>query len=191
MPLGRYGITGDAARAYWYAVKDRVRANPEVEDAAIVTAPPLGGRVFQTGYNDMPGVEALSQRVDPEYFAVMRIPLMSGRLFAPGETALVVSRRLALEMYGTLDVLGRGFPKSAGRGRSTATDVAELGHLRAHRRRRGRRASIKVNATDVAELYRPLTPADFSLVYPGRARSEPARIGCRRSCARRRAWIRA
>ncbi len=55
MPLGRYGITGDDARGYWYAVKERVKANPEVEDAAIVTSPPLGGRVFETIYDDLPG----------------------------------------------------------------------------------------------------------------------------------------
>jgi len=81
MPLGRYGITGDAARAYWYAVKERARANPEVENAAIVTAPPLGGRVYETGYNATPGLRTMSQNVDPEYFDTMKIPLMSGRLW--------------------------------------------------------------------------------------------------------------
>jgi predicted permease len=179
MPLGRYGIRGDAAQSYWYAVKDRVKANPEVEDAAIVTAPPLGGRVFETSYDDAPNVQVLSQNVDPEYFALMRIPIVSGRSFVPGETgALVVSRRLALEMYGTVEVLGESFPKSARRGRSSATDVAELRAPEgtivgvaadAH--------SIKVNATDVAELYASLKPADFSLVYlVARARTSADRL---------------
>ena len=44
------------ARSYWYAVKERVRAHPEVEDAAIVTAAPLGGRVNETNYNATPGI---------------------------------------------------------------------------------------------------------------------------------------
>ena len=65
IPLGRYGMTGNDAQSYWYAVKDRVNANPEVEDAAIVTAPPLGGRVFETSYDDAPRVQVLSQNVDP------------------------------------------------------------------------------------------------------------------------------
>ena len=56
MPLDRYGVTGDAARSYWYAVKERVRSNPEVEDAAIVTAAPLAGRVFETRYDATPGI---------------------------------------------------------------------------------------------------------------------------------------
>lgn len=157
MPLDRSGITGEAARAHWYAVKDRVRAHPEVENAAIVSAAPLGGRVFQTTYKDTPGLETLVQRVDPEYFAVMRIPLMAGSLFGPQDMkTVIVSRRLALAMYGTLDVLGRGFPKSAperSADSSTIIGVASDAH------------SIKVEANNVAELYEPLRPADFSEVF--------------------------
>lgn len=157
MRLDRYGITGEAARVHWYAVKERVRANPEVESAAIVTAAPLGGRVFQTKYNDTPGLDTLVQAVDPEYFAVMRIPLISGHLFGPEDAkTVIVSRRLALAMYGTLEVLGRGFPKSApvrSADSSTIIGVASDAH------------SIKVAANNVAELYEPLKPADFSEVF--------------------------
>lgn len=164
MPLGRYGLTGEAARSYWYAVKERVRAHPDVEDAAIVTAAPLGGRVFETNYDATPGIATLSQSVDPEYFAVMRIPLLSGRLFGPGdEKTAIVSRRLALEMYGTLDVLGREFPKSAAK--ATIIGVAGDAH------------SIKVEANNVAELYLPLKPEDFSVVYlVARARTDADRL---------------
>ena len=169
MPLDRYGITGDAARLHWYSVKDRVHAHPEVENAAIVTAAPLGGRVFQTKYNDTPGLDTLVQAVDPEYFAVMRIPLISGQLFGPGDVkTVIVSRRLALAMYGTLDVLGRGFPKSAperSADSSTIIGVASDAH------------SIKVEANNVAELYTPLAPADFSEVFLiARARRDVDRL---------------
>ena len=164
MPLDRYGITGEAARSYWYAVKERVRAHSEVEDAAIVTAPPLGGRVFQTGYNATPGLDTLVQSVDPEYFAVMRIPLVAGRLFGPGdEQTAIVSRRLALEMYGTLDILGREFPNGAAE--ATIIGIAADAH------------SIKVDANNVAELYRPLKPADFNEVFlVARARTDADRL---------------
>ena len=164
MPLDRYGIKGDAARSYWYAVKERVRAHPEVEDAAIVTAPPLGGRVFQTGYKATPGIATFVQSVDPEYFAVMRIPLVAGRLFGPGdEKTAIVSRRLALEMYGTVDVLGREFPKGAAE--ATIIGIAADAH------------SIKVEANNVAELYLPLKPADFAEVFlVARARTDADRL---------------
>ncbi|OFW45524.1 MAG: hypothetical protein A3J29_04670 [Acidobacteria bacterium RIFCSPLOWO2_12_FULL_67_14b] len=164
VPLDRYGITGEAARSYWDAVKERVRAHPEVEEAAIVTAPPLGGRVSETNYDATPGVATLWQSVDPEYFAVMRIPLLAGRLFGPGdEKTAIVSRRLALEMYGTLDVLGREFPKSAAE--ATIIGVAADAH------------TIKVDANNVAELYLPLKPQDYSMVFlVARARTDADRL---------------
>jgi predicted permease len=169
MPLERQGITGDAARSYWYSVKDRVRGNPEVEDAAIVTAAPLGGRVFQTRYNDTPGLETLTQGVDPEYFAVMRIPLIAGHLFGPGDAkTAIVSRRLALAMYGTLDVLGRRFPRSAPEASAASATIIGVA---------GDAHSIKVEANNVAELYVPLTPADFSEVFlVARARRDADRL---------------
>jgi hypothetical protein len=169
IPLDRYGIKGDAARSYWYQVKERARGNPEVEEAAIVTAAPLGGRRFQTSYNDTPGIDTFSQAVDPEYFAAMRIPLIAGRLFGPTDArTAIVSRRLALEMYGTLEVLGKGFPKSAAEAseaEATIIGVAADAH------------SIKVGANNVVELYVPLKPADFSEVFLiARARSDADRL---------------
>ena len=151
MPLGRHGLKEDAARSYWYEVKERVLAHPEVESAAIVTAPPLGGRVNETNFKDTPGLRTLTQSVDPEYFATMKIPLLAGRSFGAGdERSVIVSRRLAMEMYGSIDVLGRAFPKSGAR--DTIIGVAADAH------------SIKPDANDVAELYRPLELEDFSYV---------------------------
>jgi predicted permease len=179
MPLGRYGMPVDARRSYWYQVKERVLANPEVEAAAVVTAAPLGGRVYETNYNATPGLRTMSQSVDPEYFSTMQIPLVSGRIFNAGEPdAVIISRRLALEMYGTLDVLGRDFPVSAGGRSRSSADVAKLSAPEgtiigvaadAH--------SIKVDANDVAELYRPLKSEDFSEVeLVARARTDADRL---------------
>jgi putative ABC transport system permease protein len=164
MPLGRYGMSGEAARAYWYAVKQRVRANPEVVEAAIVTAAPLGGRTFETGYNDTPQLHTLSQHIDPEYFSLMGIPIIAGRLFAPGESdAVIISQRLAREMYGSGPVLGQGFPRSAPE--NTVVGIAADAH------------TIQVSATNVAELYRPLSLNDFSLVFlVVRARGDVTRL---------------
>jgi macrolide transport system ATP-binding/permease protein len=171
MPLGRYGITGEAARSYWYAVRERALANPAIDNAAIVTAPPLGGRIYETRYDATPGLHTLSQSVDPEYFATMKIPVTSGRVFRANEDgSVVVSRRLALEMYGTLDVLGQAFPKpgtsSSEVVKPRSPDATIVGVAAdAH--------SIKVNATDVAELYRPLRLEDFSDVsLVARARTD-------------------
>ena len=179
MPLGRYGMPVEARRSYWYQVKERILANPEVEAAAIVTAAPLGGRVYETNYNATPGLRTLSQNVDPEYFGTMQIRLLSGRIFNANEPGvMIVSRRLALEMYGTLDVLGREFPSVAGGRSRSSADVAKLSAPEgtvigvaadAH--------SIKVGANDVAELYRPLTIEDFAEVeLVARARTDADRL---------------
>jgi hypothetical protein len=152
MPLSRHGFTPEAGQAHWQQVAARVRANPAVQQAAIVTAPPLGGRVFRTGYDDTPGLKTMQQSVDPEYFETMQIALIAGRRFRPDDAdAAIISRRLALEMYGSLDVLGKGFPKS--QPERTIVGIAADAH------------SITVNATDVAELYLPLKLQDFSEVF--------------------------
>jgi predicted permease len=164
VPLDRYGLSGEAARAYWQAVKERALVNPEVEQAAIVTAPPLGERVYQTIYDDVPRLAIYSQMVDPEFFDTMKIPLLAGRVFQAGEAgATIVGRRLALEMYGTMEVLGLGFPKHDPK--STIVGVAADAH------------AIKVNATNAAEVYVPLAVDDFSEVYlVARARGNVERL---------------
>ena len=52
--------------------------------------------------------------VEPSFFDVMRIPIVAGRGFAlrdTRQTSIIISRRVALEMFGTVDVLGRRYPK--------------------------------------------------------------------------------
>ncbi len=106
------------------------------------------------------------QTIDPSYFAVMRIPLIAGRTVAssddPAATA-IISRRLALAMYGSLDVLGKGFPRSAPT--RIIVGVAADAH------------TIVVTATDVAEVYAPLATSDYEhAILIARARSDPARL---------------
>ena len=180
VPLARYGVDEGAARSYWQTVRERVLTHPEVEQAAIVSAAPLGGRVFETIYDDLPGLSVLSQSVDPEYFATMKIPLLAGRVFEPGEAgAVIVSRQLALAMYGSLDGLGRDYPNTKDRARNSST-----GAMRSLRAPEGTIVGIaadahalKVNATNVTELYKPLTAEDYSEVsLVARARSDARRL---------------
>jgi predicted permease len=163
-PLDRFGIAGAAARDYWDGMKTRLADRSDVEAMALVTAPPLGFMVNRTGYQDAPGLKVLWQRVDPSYFAVMRIPILRGRTFAAAdgaEASVVISRRVALAMYGTLDVVGRGFPLTAPS--QVIVGVAGDAH------------TILVNATDVGELYRPLRLDDHTAAtLLVRSRSDPA-----------------
>ena len=86
-------------------------------------------------------------------------------------------------MYGTLDVLGKGrFPRRTdigGRREATIIGVAADAH------------SIKVDANDVAELYRPLKLEDFvdvDLVARARTDADRAAADAARS---RDDWTRA
>jgi hypothetical protein len=85
-----------------------------------------------------------------------------GRTFQAGDdpkTTVILGRTLATAMYGSPDVLGRGFPRS----KPEATIVGVVGD--AH--------SIRIEAANGAEVYRPLTPEDSTdVVLIVRARGD-------------------
>ena len=148
-------------------MKERVRGNPEVEEAAIVTAAPLGGRRFQTAYDDTPGIDTFSQAVDPEYFAAMRIPLDRG----PAVWSRRREDRDRQPPAGARNVRharcpGARLPEVGGaKAEATIIGVAADAH------------SIKIGANNVVELYMPLKPEDFSEVFlVARARSDADRL---------------
>ncbi len=164
--LSRYGYDSPRAIAYWSAVKARVEQHPETAALALALAPPLGNRVRGNSYEDAPGLEVVSNSIDPAFFEVMEIPLMLGRTFQNGDdpaTTVIISRALALAMYGSLDVLGRGFPQS----KPVATIVGVAGDAHA----------IKVEAVDTSELYRPLAAEEYvQAVLIARARGDAATL---------------
>ena len=97
---------------------------------------------------------------------LLRIPILMGRNFeandAPGSVA-IISRRLAVEMYGTLNAVGKGFPRS--KPERTIVGIA------------GDAPLVNVSATNVAELYFPVGPRDYGrLVLLASARGDPQRL---------------
>ena len=164
--LGRYGYDVPRAIAYWNAVKARVEQQPETAGVALALAAPLGNRVRGNTYDDAPGLEVVSNSIEPAFFEVMEIPLMLGRTFQSGDdpaTTVIISRALAMTMYGSLDVLGRGFPRS----KPVATIVGVVGDAHA----------IRVEAVDTSELYRPLAANEYvQAVLIARARGDAATL---------------
>ena len=165
--LGRYGYQGADAIAYWRAVQDRVAQHPETAGVTLALAPPLGSRIQENTFgDDAPGLEVVTNRIAPTFFDVMKIPLLAGRTFSAGDdpkTTVIVSRFLAMEMYGTMEVLGLGFPPS----KPTGTIVGVVGD--AH--------SIRLGAVRSSELYRPLLEADYvQAVMIARARGDAAAL---------------
>jgi hypothetical protein len=115
-------------------------------------------------------------KIDPDFFGVMNIPLVAGRNFTRDDdprAVVIVSRRLALAMYGSLGVVGQSFPKIppryaerwTGVPRRTVVGVADDARL------------IRITAGDGAEQYWPIDAADAGpLQLVARARTDAARL---------------
>jgi macrolide transport system ATP-binding/permease protein len=163
--LERYGLKGAEAKSYWDGVERDIAAHPGVESAVLVSHSPLGRSLGEAGFQDAPGLKVTVMNVGMGFFRLMRIRMLAGRDFEPGDdpaSSVIISRRLAAAMYGgsPADVLGAGFPKS--RPRQTIVGVAADAHL------------IKMEATDVAESYSPLLPDQYpGLLLIARSRTDP------------------
>lgn len=164
--LSSYGMKAESARAWWKSVRRAVAFHPETESLAIVSTAPLSGGLNTTIYNDAPRIKITRIDVEPGFFALMKIPIVVGRDFVPSDdyrSTVIISRRVAMEMYGTLDVLGKSFPKSITKERAgIIVGVTGDAHM------------LKITATDLGEMYSPLNPegyANYQLI--ARARTDP------------------
>ena len=110
--LSRHGITGEQARSYWTAVSDQLSAHPQIEHLALAVPSPIGGGVTTSGYPEPADLTAAVFQISPAFFRAMEIPLLAGRVFGvqDGASSVIVSRGLALRVYGSIDVIGKRYP---------------------------------------------------------------------------------
>jgi putative ABC transport system permease protein len=113
-PTGYVPYTRNAA--FHAALMDRIAALPGVSGVASVTHAPLTPRGFEMPLmagdeEGRPTVTGMMNVASADYFRVMRIPLRYGRSFQPGDLrgipAVVVSERLAMNVFGTANAVGR------------------------------------------------------------------------------------
>jgi putative ABC transport system permease protein len=77
--------------AFFDALRERVRALPGVEDAALAVVPPFGGVAYTSDFHiagrpaNEYGSEVGRDFVSPEYFRTLHIPLRAGRFFTAGD----------------------------------------------------------------------------------------------------------
>ena len=148
--------------------------HPETERMTIASLAPLGVRLAETTFRDAPGLQVTDLLVNPRFFSVTRIPILFGRTFEASDksdygasdksdTAVIVSRTLAVETYGTANVVGRRFP----RGSKGSTIVGVVGDA----------PLIKYQAPDVAERYRPVDlEAPYPMLLLVAAKTDPERL---------------
>jgi macrolide transport system ATP-binding/permease protein len=98
-------LSSTAARQKLDALSARFSGLPDVEGVTSVTVPPLGGRAK---IDNLPGLPRVYRNaVDPSYFRVMRLVVVRGRTFQPGERdAVIVSESAARAIWPDRDALG-------------------------------------------------------------------------------------
>jgi predicted permease len=121
----RFGVEGDTAQLYWKNLRDHIAQQPGIESAALSRVTPGDGSLSRAGIEGFPDLKASFALVSPEFFQVMRIPFLTGRPYQPSDVegqAIVLSKSLALAVFGTVDVVGRPFPNN-GRVTGVVSDV--------------------------------------------------------------------
>jgi putative ABC transport system permease protein len=100
-------------------VLERLRSAPGVEDAALVTAPPLSGismgtslRILGEPKDDAHNYNAHMSAISPGYAHLMGTPVLRGRMISESDTAtapyvVVINEVLARKIFGNRDPLGR------------------------------------------------------------------------------------
>jgi predicted permease len=148
--LDRHGYTPGRARTYLETMISRLRELPGVESVALVTSAPLGNRtsVLSTTVAGRP-VGVHLNNIDPNYFATMKIPLVRGRNFKPGEMkAVIIGESFARLQWPGQDPIGKGFP--------VANEEHPIVGVAASAR------TGALNDPDAAEAYFPIATEDWS-----------------------------
>ena len=116
LPNARYA-TDTLVAARFTEIVDAVAAIPGVKSAAVVSRIPIGSSgadcsVRPAGAGDRDAFGADMRSASPAYFSTLGIPLLFGRSFttadrAGGPAVAVINRRLARELFGTENAVGR------------------------------------------------------------------------------------
>jgi putative ABC transport system permease protein len=106
--------------AFHRQLRERLEALPGVKGVGLVDLVPIAGGGGNTGSFSVKGrpapapgeeIEANVRTISPNYFDVMRVPLVRGRAFderdSAGAPAVLVNRTLAARAFGDLDPVGQ------------------------------------------------------------------------------------
>jgi predicted permease len=178
LQLGMNGYNENTGRVFYRQLQERVRAMPEVEDAAYASWFPLGlagckgHGVDVEGYVRPPGASPAYEYavISPRYFSTLRIPLLAGRDFSAADDpaaplVAIVNEHFANKFWPGQDPIGRRF-RAAGQWR-TIIGLAKAGKYN------------RLNEPAWTFFYLPYTQyvPDMDLSLCVRTRGEPAAFG--------------
>jgi predicted permease len=146
--LGQHGYSPARAQAYMETLQARLRALLGVESVSLAQSPPLGRRSEIAGVDiDGRSMRVQINRVDPQFFQTMKIPLLRGRNLIRGEThAALVGESFARAAWPGEDPLGK---KSFVGDDDTVVGIVGTARL------------VKLEDSDSVEIYLPLAQADL------------------------------
>ena len=116
---GSHGYKPAEARSLLEQFRTRAQAIPGVTSVALTSMQPLGHIRVSTISNTINGhlVRIFPFSVTPEFFSTMRVPLLRGRNFLPGEEhAVIISDSLARKQWPGEDPLGKQDASGSGPG---------------------------------------------------------------------------
>jgi putative ABC transport system permease protein len=173
------------------ALVDSIRRVPGVTGAAATGIVPFVGENRRGGFSvpgqvvsreDQGSRQASMPEIDQEFFSVMGIPLIAGRVFEPGEKSVaVVNQSLARQLYPHVDPIGREVRMGMAASDPTLRIVGVVGDVRT-----ALDASSKMAGAG-AVIYTPCrpTPAGGTFWIVARAAGDPAALaGAVRTAAR-------
>jgi predicted permease len=135
--LRTQGYTEPRGRAFYTALTERIASLPDVRAVTLAQRVPLSGdggrrRAGVEGYEPQPGedMEFNFNVVGPEYFEVMRVPLVNGRGFTPADRegasqVAVVNETFAARYWPGQDPIGKRLTSFSG-----ATSIEIVGVAR-------------------------------------------------------------
>jgi hypothetical protein len=104
-------LSGPSARQALEGIRERISLISEVADIAISADPISGATIARAA--GLPMIVQLA--VDPDYFRVMRLGMLRGRIFEPGEQEVViVSAAAGRAAFDGDDPLGKGWNPDGG-----------------------------------------------------------------------------
>jgi predicted permease len=170
--LSTAGDTKAGPTAFWKPVIDRIRETPAVESATLARVPPGGFEGIGLG-GVAPGDQSdpadqfgpAWNIVDTGYFATLRIPIVAGRDFLPGDAAgappvVIVSEILARRFWPGQSAIGKLLrlavfnPRDRRAGPRVATIVGVAGNIR---------SSSLIDGLAEPYVYLPLTQSEAVL----------------------------
>ena len=150
--LGRYGYSPAKAQAYLDTLQDRLRALPGVQSLSLAVSPPLGNVSITSGIDvDGRPVNVGIDRVTPQFFETMKIPLLRGRNLRRGDGRVaVISESMARLAWPGKDALGQTVTLGEG---YTVVGIA------------GSVQSVKFGDSDSVQAYFPIETSDLPAIY--------------------------